>query len=1135
MRPFATDEQLTELDGPGGWLPGDPRTRAVIASTVRIRARGVSELRYALRDAEADVRMFTCMSLWKLGTHPLPALPDLERLREDASPAVGFWASAAIERVSVSARAIVRRIAARMQPSSSSDARDLESLVRELDAPDVWAQLTPGRLEWPNESDRRWDACREILAHWLPTLEEREHAPSEGERESARAALARVEWETMLHLERVFRVLGNEWDVGMRAAREHVELGPAILPVLADDPFRHEHYGLAPCIYASSIWVLEQLGDDALPLLAMGLEHWGVWARPWCAQAIFARGEAALPLIPAIVSAWRTLDDDPGGPGPGVYWDVEQTPFYGPSAWTDVPTHTADGKPWTMKISDARGLARLGAGAVAPLLRALDDPHPRVRARAAHALSAFKIETSTIRSHLTQKRNDEDRDVRACAARALAAIADARSFPTQEAERGARTPASNAAPNGLDLDDPGAIAWRIRDDPLTEWADFHARFRRLFEHYGVEQHVTAVRMLQAIEDLGPSAITQIPFLLDKTEHVQVDAAWLARDAATARRAPQMLNEAMAHALRAMGAPGAKYLAQRAIEITDRDATPRRAREWLPRVRWTGEHTIEQLFGSFPRIDERMQPWIALAISNCGPLACETVFDELASDDPARRPSAIRIVRAFAESQELVAPLVRPLLDSEDAAERACAAFTLGGLTPASLPMLLDALVHRDADVRAIAAEAIEKATPLQLGPTAKDFGILRSADPYADEARLRAITSPRGLTVLGRALSDADERVRVFAAMSLWKLGTAATPARDALRAAEHDASRAVRVWARSAHERTFDSSRATLHRLARAWRVSVGTTSVSSDERARLVRELDAPNAWRPGQRVRALLVDRRFDALKALVTDSLAQLETDERSEDASVASSARDALSKLEREADAYLTRLGDQLEVWVGFDANEPTELVALSGAALPTMTDHLFRDVPTSHDKYEHHVAALIALGDEGLPALAIGLEHLSEVGRVWCAQALARLGERAAPAALALVSAWRSVGEDVRAPGTQLFWLVDQVPYYDNGIDAAPSMRAAHLGAFGKLASANLEPFVEALRDAQPVVRAHAARVSRTASFDSVACFIPEIERLLDDPCESVRRAAAGALVTLVPESLAGARARAILASARAR
>jgi hypothetical protein len=151
------------------------------------------------------------------------------------------------------------------------------------------------------------------------------------------------------------------------------------------------------------------------------------------------------------------------------------------------------------------------------------------------------------------------------------------------------------------------------------------------------------------------------------------------------------------------------------------------------------------------------------------------------------------------------------------------------------------------------------------------------------------------------------------------------------------------------------------------------------------------------------------------------------------------------------------------------------------------------------------------IGEPSLPALAVGLNHWRDCGRVFSTMTLMALREKSAPMTPAVVSAWRSVGTDERVPGTDTRWDSRKEKFYD-GYSSEPS-NTRGMKRFGPEAIPTL---IRALDDPHGNVRMRAA--TALGSFESVAkSALPALVRRLNDDQRYVAQAAAEAILLIVP------------------
>jgi HEAT repeat protein len=540
---------------------------------------------------------------------------------------------------------------------------------------------------------------------------------------------------------------------------------------------------------------------------------------------------------------------------------------------------------------------------------------------------------------------------------------------------------------------------------------------------------------------------------------------------------------------------------------------------------TGTQSGEDLFRRLASPDEEERRTTALYLAKILPPESTLL---LASPDRAVRLRAIEAARMFTIHQDRLVPALVPFLNSSDGDERAWCAWSLGGLTPASLPALVDALTHDDAQVRIAAAEGIEKS----MWPFWNDSlrSNVHTFPPWRRRAPSRHpqveswhILCSEHVGAISRSLSDPAEEVRVFAAMSLWKLGIEAKSAQRALESAGHDRSAAVRFWARHALERTKDSPRALLMRLASHWdknKEKWGRSDRDSTIDAS-IRDLHSPEAWSRdnwGRTFWPVDTDRRWVATRRLIRSWLPCLVALESSPNVLLSTNARALLAWMEHNAQARITWLLGAMDSEVG-PGPAARELIELGPAVIPSVTWDFLRcpRFPIGLISHECLAHVLVALGDDGLATLAMGLEQWREEPRAWGAQGLVKAGRNALPALPAIVSAWRSIGDYNRPAGSDPFWDVPCEQHFATGFFMLPeSLGPTHARALASLGPAALPALITALEDRHASVRRRAAHAMQGFG-SSASSALDALSRRLSDPDPSARGAAAYAIVLIAP------------------
>lgn len=159
-----------------------------------------------------------------------------------------------------------------------------------------------------------------------------------------------------------------------------------------------------------------------------------------------------------------------------------------------------------------------------------------------------------------------------------------------------------------------------------------------------------------------------------------------------------------------------------------------------------------------------------------------------------------------DEREQIVRALRAGLSSEEPEIRRSAAYSLGELREASviaIPDLIDAF--KDDKVSVDAREALVKIGPRCVPPLLRIF----SESTHAGQRREIAVavgdirpSSEKGAIFLGDLLRDADEKVRLAAAMGLWDYGAKSKAALPALMDALDDSNSEVVEWTLSAIEK---------------------------------------------------------------------------------------------------------------------------------------------------------------------------------------------------------------------------------------------------------------------------------------------------------------------------------------------
>lgn len=625
------------------------------------------------------------------------------------------------------------------------------------------------------------------------------------------------------------------------------------------------------------------------------------------------------------------------------------------------------------------------------------------------------------------------------------------------------------------------------------------------------------RLLQ----LGPAAAPALPSVVEALNH----------------RGNLEVREQARKLLNAIGRAAVMPLVRRAIESGFVE---------VEGLRLSGDEALSGVFDLLESASEYERKWIAVVLDNMGDPAVEELRRRIRDDDGTKQLRAVQAARALAWRGGPLVDELAALVKSDDATLRYWATFALGGATPSSTPHLIAALDSGDARVRIAAAEGIEKSFDgVRSSPKHPDVeayemwhGVTR--DMNREYKCYRAVAdgaTPR----LAKALSDSEPLVRMFAAMSLYKLGSKAAEARAALLEAAQDQFPYVRVWSTQALARLDDSNWPRTQAFARV----VATTSVpATTEQVDLwTQQLDDAPEWDPDpdddaeddKRSWNPEDDARFEAARRLASARGFEWLAAAQGEEAASAASAKERLDNVERALWGHVATL-----LWLSreeFDQDGPAQraLASLGATIAYDLRFDLLRypRFPIGEDSFDAVTSCLSGCGDAGLAALALGLEHWSIYARPVAAHMLTRNGESAASFATALVSAWRCVGEDPRAPGAEAWWEGDDRSTSELPAGWTVTSSDGDTGGWGdpdgalrrnnvefvarQLGVGALDTFTRALTDEHALVRARAA-ASLMALGEKARPSMRALAARLDDPEPAVRRAAAFALLAIAPD-----------------
>jgi len=369
-----------------------------------------------LDDGDARVRYFIAQAIYKLRSELKfgSYRDELVRAAEGDDTSAGFWAKEALRALDAprwSRLRLLREtlIELRGNPDASSWGENHSRVaVHDLDHWPPWDPRPAGSWSptWPAGDDVAYEAAVRLVWHELSLLLARTESGDDDQAHRAVLELDRMEKEVKSHTNKLLSLLSEELGEDTRAGRALLGMGPAVWDDLVADYLRFPRFPVGPSSFNEIVWLLEQVGEPALPALILGLEHWREGGARMAAQAIGKLGDAAEPAVLAILSAWRYE----GLPDPESWWDD-------PDDWRDPFSE--------MEFPGCGGktLAAIGPAAVPYLIDGLDDPHAVVRRRCCVALGRFGSETNESVPALVRKLGDDQHDVKVAAARALLSIA----------------------------------------------------------------------------------------------------------------------------------------------------------------------------------------------------------------------------------------------------------------------------------------------------------------------------------------------------------------------------------------------------------------------------------------------------------------------------------------------------------------------------------------------------------------------------------------------------------------------------------------------------------------------------------------------------------------------------------------
>jgi hypothetical protein len=290
-----------------------------------------------------------------------------------------------------------------------------------------------------------------------------------------------------------------------------------------------------------------------------------------------------------------------------------------------------------------------------------------------------------------------------------------------------------------------------------------------------------------------------------------------------------------------------------------------------------------------------------------------------------------------------------------------------------------------------------------------------------------------------------------------------------------------------------------------------------------RLSDDLDHTPEWSPIVEERCTWSeerDVRFEAAREITRRGLHGLIERSTGANSARADAASKILAAVERELDARIAKLVRILDDVFGTGGPESVGLVQMGPVAMRQLEHEMLRfpRFPMGSPTYVEIAEVLVKIGEPALPTLAAGLEHWRLEGRVFSTQALLAAGPKAAPLMQAIISAWRSLGPDVRVPGASMYWESGPKPVYGEGDGPCSTAVIAKLGP------SVIPELVRALDDLHGMVRMRAAASLGGFEKDGAPA-LGALVRRLDDDQRYVAQAAAESILRIAGQDSAEARA----------
>jgi len=367
--------------------------------------RSVAEWTALLNGTNSNARVAAIVALDELGKEAQAALSEMIALLKDGAPDVRFFAAMCLGKMGAAAvpgvtellhntNAVVRAAAVqalgRIGPDASPSAPELKALIQDTNsAVRTEAVLALGRIGK--------ETAVPMLVEWL------------------RSNITDVR-------EAAFDALGEMGPAANAALPALTEIlrGPDTPADVVNNGFYGGFYAGGPKMDAlQTVSYMSGLPEASNAIIAAASVFRGKGEKGLSPYLVFqAMGPNARPAVPALIGLLQEKSGNTQG------YAARALGAIGPAAAAAIPALAGllDDKNQFARVSAAEALGHLGPSAVPTLIQALQNRDWLVRAKAAQGLAALGSAATPAVAALKEKLQDEDAEVRRCAAVALSRV-----------------------------------------------------------------------------------------------------------------------------------------------------------------------------------------------------------------------------------------------------------------------------------------------------------------------------------------------------------------------------------------------------------------------------------------------------------------------------------------------------------------------------------------------------------------------------------------------------------------------------------------------------------------------------------------------------------------------------------------